>query len=120
MALPDLTSFAQVQAFFNDFIKTNKIQIEGAPHADFWNNINTDDGFTTAYDSFINGNVPNVQDGLGNPVKILVVGNSAASNVIMALKGTLAGFARMPRGGPYMSNDEIGQLAGWIDNKCPQ
>jgi hypothetical protein len=119
MALPALTSFAQVQAFFNDFISANNIQIQGAPHQDFWNNINTNDGFTTAYDSFVSGNVPNVQDGLGNPVKILASGNSAASNIIMVLKGTLAGFARMPFGGPYMSSDQIGQLAGWIDNNCP-
>jgi hypothetical protein len=120
MALPALTSFAQVQAFFNDFIKANKIQIQRAPHEDFWNNIDTNNGFTTAYDSFVNGNVPNVQDGLGNPVKILVIGESAASNIIMALKGTLAGFARMPFGGPYMSDDQIGQFAGWIDKKCPR
>jgi hypothetical protein len=119
MALPALTSFAQVQTFLNDFIEANNIQIQGAPHGNFWNNINTKDGFTTAYDSFVNGNIPNVQDGLGNPVKILVNGNSAASNIIMALKGTLAGFARMPFGGPYMSDDEIGQLADWMDKKCP-
>jgi hypothetical protein len=46
-----LNSFADVQAFFNDFIKNNNITV-GEPHYEFWN--------TLSYKDFVNGTVPGV------------------------------------------------------------
>ena len=107
-----IKSFADVKTFFNDFVSANNIAIGTSPHDAFWN---------TSYDDFVDGNVPNVQDGLGNPVKILVKEISATSNIITILKGPLPGVAkRMPIGGPFMSAAQIADLAAWIDNKCPK
>ena len=32
-----LNSYKDAQAFFNDFVATNEISVDGAPHVDFWN-----------------------------------------------------------------------------------
>jgi hypothetical protein len=74
-----LTSFADVQSFFNDFITTNGIDIAGAAHGAFWN---------TTYKNFVTGTVPNETDSNGNPIPILTKGNGAQSNIVQALAGT--------------------------------
>ena len=116
-----LTSFADVQAFFNNFIAANNIDIGGAPHGAFWN---------TSYDNFVNGNVPNVLDPNTNlPIPILKKGDGAHSNIVYAISGapgTLwdpnnpAGFGQMPAGGPYFSTAQIQDLSDWITAGCPQ
>jgi hypothetical protein len=64
-------------------------------------------------------------------VQLLVVGDSANSNLIKALKGQFpfgkdlkppvpgATFNRMPDGYPAMSDDHINYIASWIDDNCP-
>src|SRR5271163_1640257 len=99
-----LTSFADVQAFFNNFIAANNIQIGGARHHAFWN---------TTYDNFVHRNVPNVTDpNNNNPIPVLIKGDGAHSNIIYAISGTPgtlwdpnnpAGFGQMPAGGPFFS-----------------
>jgi hypothetical protein len=116
-----LHSFTDVQAFFNNFITQNNIQISGAPHGAFWN---------TSYNNFVNGNVPNVLDPNTNlPIPILTKGAGATSNIIYALSGTPNtlwdpnnpnGFGQMPAGGPYFSTDQINDLSNWITAGCPQ
>jgi hypothetical protein len=116
-----LTSFAAVQKFFNDFIDAHNIQIAGAPHHAFWN---------TSYDTFVNGDVPNVSDpNNNNPIPVLTKGDGAHSNIIYALSGTPgtlwdpnnpAGFGQMPYGGPYFSKDQIQELSDWITAGCPK
>ena len=60
LALPN---FAAVQAFFNNFIAANNIDITGAPHGAFWMN---------GYEAFVSGPVPNVVDPNTNlPIPIL-------------------------------------------------
>src|SRR3984885_9666539 len=116
-----LNSFTDVQAFFNNFISANNIQILQAPHGAFWN---------TSYDNFVTGNVPNVVDPNTNlPIPVLTKGDGAHSNIVYALAGrpnTLwdpnnpAGFGQMPYGGPYFSTAQINDLSNWITAGCPQ
>ena len=111
VAAPKLNTFADVQAFFNNFITTNGTDLSGSPHGAFWNG---------AYDAFVNGDVPGVSG-----VKILVKGNADQSNLILILKGpiTVGGttIERMPAdGSPFMSADLIASLADWINRGCPQ
>jgi hypothetical protein len=120
-AVAALPSFAAVQAFLNNFISSNNIQISGAPHGAFWN---------TTYSDFVTGNVPGgITDPNGNPISILTKGDGAHSNIIYALAGTPgtlwdpnnpAGFGQMPAGGPFMTADMIAQISGWITNGCPE
>lgn len=88
----------------------------------------------TAYDNFINGNVPNVQDPNGNALPILnKIGgkyDGPSSNIVMALAGTAgslfdknnpaAPIGQMPQGGPYMSSDQIEEISDWITRGCPE
>jgi hypothetical protein len=111
MPKQQLNSYKDVQDFFNNFIAANSISIDDAPHGAFWN--------TLTYDQFVNGNVP----GVAGPVKILVSGSAANSNLIKILQGPLTvsghSFPRMPVGGPFMSAEMIATLADWIDRNCP-
>jgi hypothetical protein len=117
---PALKSYAEVQTLLNSFMKRNKGKIEFAPHEAFWN--------AMSYRQFIEGNVPEVTDPAGKPLKILVVGNAGKSNIIMALRGTAGSIfdrekgaiGRMPPVGPFMSDEEIDRLADWIDRGCPE
>ncbi|MFL5337172.1 MAG: hypothetical protein ACJ8H8_29360 [Geminicoccaceae bacterium] len=116
-----LTSFADVQKFFNDFITQQGIDIAGAPHGAFWNNL--------TYDNFVNGNVPGVTDpNTGKPVPILTKGDGAHSNIIYALSGTPGtlwdpnnptGFGLMPPGLSNFSSDQIQELSDWITGPPP-
>jgi hypothetical protein len=60
VAVPKLNTFADVQAFMNQFVADHGTDLSGSPHADFWNK---------DYNSFVNGDVPGVPG-----VKILVKG----------------------------------------------
>jgi hypothetical protein len=113
MAPQTLASYSYVKKFLDKFVEDNKIDIDDADHADFWN--------TLKYEDFVGGNVP----GIAQTVRILVKGDPDNSNLIKILNGPLAlpdgtSIARMPEGGPYMSPDQVASLAGWIHNKCPQ
>ena len=122
MAITPLNSFADVQNFFNKVLTDNG-EIGGvpaSPHNAFWKTLN--------YQQFVTGNVPgNVTDDAGQPIPILVKGNSAVSNLILALqgKGPLFGpqgsIGQMPANGPPMfTDDQIKSIANWIDAGCPQ
>jgi hypothetical protein len=121
MAITPLNSFTAVQQFINQVLSQNKEQggVQVSPHKAFWN--------TLTYDQFVNGNVPGVSDpNTGNPVSILVKGNSAQSNLILALQGSgpmfgPGAFGQMPANGPpFFSADQINSIAAWIDQGCPQ
>jgi hypothetical protein len=121
MAITALNSFADVQSFITQVLVQNGQQggVGFAPHKAFWN--------TLTYDQFVNGNVPGVLDpATNNPIPILAKGNSAQSNLVMALKGegplfADAVFGQMPANGPpFFSDDDIAAIAAWIDNGCPQ
>jgi len=127
MAITPLNSFADVQKFIDQVLTDNHEQarVRSAPHKAFWSTIN---GATTTYDQFVNGTVPNVTDpNTGNPMPVLVKGNSAQSNLILALQGSGPIFGpdgsieRMPGGGPpFFTADQINSIAAWIDNNCPE
>jgi hypothetical protein len=111
-----VTSFVAVQQFLNDFVQNNHINITDAQHAAFWS--------TLSYEGFIKGEVPNVQDSNGNPVPILNKINGKydgpSSNLVTVLAGTNASFPQMPKGGPYLSSDQIQEISDWISAQCPQ
>jgi hypothetical protein len=122
-----LNTYSDVQNFITAILtknistQTNKPEINdiagpNCPHGAFW---------TLPYDQFVNGNVP----GLKNPVKILVKGNSAQSNLVHALAATPGSlfdpntgqYDQMPANGPPMfTAAEIKEIADWIDAGCPQ
>jgi hypothetical protein len=118
-----LKSYAEVQAFITKVLTDNGEQggVSVAPHGGFW--------ATLPYQQFVNGSVPGVKDpNTGQPIQILVKGNSAQSNIILALlgKGPLfdpntGAFGQMPSNGPPMfTPDQVAQVAGWIDTGCPE
>ena len=49
------------------------------------------------------------------------VGNGRAeeTNLLRILRGPIGGYRRMPTGGPYLSVDEIKEIAQWIDAGMP-
>jgi hypothetical protein len=120
MAITPLNSFVDVKKFIDKVLADNGDSVGGAAHGAFWNDL--------TYDKFVNGDVPNETDPANNdrPVRILVKGNSAQSNLIFALLGIGPTFGRngsigrMPRGGTAWTLDQIKSIAAWIDNGCPE
>jgi hypothetical protein len=113
MPAPTLNSFKAVQDFLNEVITQNGTGIGSAWHGAFW----------TTYTEFTTGNVPHVSP----LVRILIPGNSAQSNIIMALRGEgpLFGsngkYGQMPADGtPFFTPDQVNAIAAWIDAGCPE
>lgn len=113
MATVTINSYADVTKQLNNFVSANNLTPGGAQHGVFWQTLN--------YTEFTTGNVPVYG------IPILVINNSASSNIIQVLKGgayNKTGFPDMPRPSPpYNSktptqNDIIQALADWIDNGC--
>ena len=119
-----LHNYKDVQAFISNIMEENKVA--GAPppkspHKAFW--------LSMAYDDFVNGDVPGVKDpATGNPITILSKGNSATSNLVLALRGqgplfdpNHGAFGRMPANSqtPFTDN-QIKEIADWIDRGCPE
>ena len=46
-------------------------------------------------------------------------GKAGETNLIRILRGPIGGFRRMPSRGPYLSPDEISEIAQWIDAGMP-
>jgi len=120
LAITLLNNFADVQKFITDVLAQNNNSGSPAhsPHKAFWS--------TMTYDDFVNGNVPGgVTDDAGNPIPILVKGDSASSNIILALSGTgpLFGPADIgvmpPKPNTAFTPDQINSIANWIDAHCP-
>lgn len=112
----------RVQQFIISILKANGQTAGHAPHKDFW--------ATLSYPDFVTGPVPNVSDPVtGDPMPILVKGDSAKSNLILALRGAkgtvfdpdTGAFGQMPANGPpFFTDDQINSIAAWIDAGCPQ
>ena len=120
--MPPITSYLALGQYINGILSANGDSPVGGPHKQFWD--------VLTYSQFINGNVPGVVDPVTKlPLKILVIGNSKASNLILALqgaKGTLfdpdpsvGAFGPMPNGGTLFTPNQIAPIADWIDQKCP-
>lgn len=113
-----LKSFAEVQNLITQVLTQNGEMggVGNSPHRAFWSDL--------TYTQFTTGNVPGVNPG----VPILVVGNSASSNIIQALQGVgplfnnnTGTYGQMPANGPpYFTAAQIADIAGWIDAGCPQ
>jgi hypothetical protein len=122
VATTPLNTFADVQQFITKVLTDNGEigGVPGSPHQAFWN--------TLTYQQFTTGNVPGVKDDAGQPLPILVKGDSAHSNLILSLRGqgplfdpTTGSIGQMPANGPPMfTDDQIDSIAGWIDAGCPQ
>jgi len=117
-------NYKDVQAFITQIMEENKV--EGAPppkspHKAFW--------LTMSYEDFTRGTVPGVKDPVtGKAISILTVGDSASSNLILALRGQgplfdpeHGAFGRMPANDqkPFTDN-QINEIADWIDRGCPE
>lgn len=107
-------NYADVQAGLDAFVNEAGVNIDGAPHGAFWQNMD--------YTEFTTGNIPNVSPSA--PWPILVCGQSANSNIIQILEGLGAAakkYGRMPRPRPPYDpeqSDLITALAAWIDGGC--
>jgi hypothetical protein len=123
MAAPiSINSYADVQSVLSALVSANGLPIASAPHGVFWQ--------TLTYKQFVTGTIPGVS---GN-YKIVIPGNAAGSNIIMALSGTPGSpfdpntgiIGQMPQPNPpYNSSfpkqaDVIAALSVWINNGCPE
>jgi hypothetical protein len=116
-----IKNYSDLQQYIDSILTANGESPVGNPHQQFWDTLN--------YNQFITGNVPNVADPTsGQPMKILVVGNSKASNLILALQGAAGTvfdpgtgtFGQMPANGPpFFTAEQIAPIAAWIDAGCP-
>ncbi len=115
-----IVSFDQLHQYIDGILSANQDFPVGGPHKQFWDNL--------TYEQFTTGNVPGVVDPNTNqPMKILVVGNSQASNIVLALSGTPGTLfdphgkiGPMPEGGTLFTPDQIAPISAWIDAGCPQ
>jgi len=120
-------SYADVQNALGQLVANNQLPIGQAPHGAFFQNL--------SYQEFTTGNVPGVTGGPDDGgYTILTVGNSAQSNIILALEGASGtvfdpnsgSIGQMPQPSPpYNSSqptqsDIIAALKAWIDKGCPQ
>lgn len=46
-------------------------------------------------------------------------GKAEETNLIRILRGPIGAYRRMPSGGPYLSPEEIKEIAAWIDEGMP-
>lgn len=116
-----INSYAELGMYIDGVLTANGETPVGPPHRNFWD--------TLSYNDFIGGNVPGVADpNTGQPMKILVVGDSASSNLIQALAGTPGSvfdpnggaIGQMPASGPpFFTADQIVPITAWIDAGCP-
>jgi hypothetical protein len=115
--------------YINDILRANTEigDVPNAPHKDFWD--------TMTYTDFTTGNVPHVNSqpppAPPGPYPILVVGDGANSNFVLALQGrgplfnnADGAFGQMPADAnppskPYFTHDQIQPIIDWIDRKCP-
>ena len=114
-----------LRAHINNVLKQHKLAdgVASAPHLNFWDKLN--------YTEFTTGNVPGVTEGPNPPYRILVVGDGANSNLVMALqgKGPLfdkdnGAFGRMPANAeppemPFFTAEQIQPIIDWINKGCP-
>jgi hypothetical protein len=113
-----LKSFAEVQNIITRVLTENGEigGVSNSPHGAFWTKL--------TYTQFTTGNVP----GVNPPTPILVIGDSAKSNIILSLQGigplfdpNTGRFGQMPANGPpFFTLAQIAEIAGWIDSGCPQ
>lgn len=110
-----IQSYAEFQSYMNSMIALYGTSIASAPHKAFWE--------IYTYEQFITGNAPNISP----PVKILEVGDGAASNIVQALQGVgpLFGpngnYGQMPADGtgPWTAA-QIQPVIDWINKGCPR
>lgn len=119
-----IRNYKEVQEFITSVMEANAVPGTPAPkspHKAFW--------ATMSYTDFVNGNVPGVLDPVTKaPLPILVKGSPDTSNLILALRGSgplfdpqRGAFGRMPANGqtPF-TEEQITELAAWIENGCPE
>lgn len=112
--MASITTYAQLQKYITDLLTADGVPVVGGPHHAFWN--------TLSYTQFVTGTVP----GVGMP--ILIKGDSAKSNIIMALRGTpgspfdpnTGDIGQMPAGAAPFTEAQIKPIADWIDAGCPE
>jgi hypothetical protein len=114
-----------LRAYINGILKQNNLAdgVASAPHLNFWDTLN--------YREFTTGNVPGVDAGPNPPYRILVVGDGANSNLVLALQGKgplfdkdTGAIGRMPANAnppemPYFTDAQIQPIIDWINRRCP-
>jgi hypothetical protein len=114
-----------LRAYINGILKQNNLAdgVASAPHLNFWDTLN--------YRDFTTGNVPGVEEGPNPPYRILVVGDGANSNLVLALEGKgplfdkdTGAIGRMPANAnppemPYFTAAQIQPIIDWINKGCP-
>jgi hypothetical protein len=114
-----------LRAYINGILKQNNLAdgVASAPHLNFWDTLN--------YREFTTGNVPGVEAGPNPPYRILVVGDGANSNLVLALQGKgplfdkdTGAIGRMPANAnppemPFFTDAQIQPIIDWINRRCP-
>jgi len=116
-----INSYADLGTYMNTTLAAKGVtRVPFSPHGPMWDEL--------SYVEFTEGNVPGVEDPVsGDPMPILVIGDAAISNFILALQGTAGTpfgpggqFGQMPAGGPFFTPSEIQPIIDWINAGCPQ
>jgi hypothetical protein len=114
-----------LSAHVDSILKANSEdgRVSNAPHSNFWD--------TLSYAQFTTGTVPGVNFGPNPPYPILVLGDGANSNFVLALQGVgplfdndTGQFGRMPADAnppamPFFTAAQIQPIIDWINKKCP-
>jgi hypothetical protein len=114
-----------LRAYINGILKQNNLAdgVADAPHQNFWDKL--------SYKEFTTGNVPGVDAGPNPPYRILVVGDGANSNLVLALQGKgplfdkdTGAIGRMPANAnppemPFFTDTQIEPIIDWINRHCP-
>ena len=108
--------FSEVIAILDESVGGPAASV-GFPHGPFWREVTRDELVALEVPAF------------GEKLPLLVVGDSANSNLIKALKGEApfgtdsgtsgARFRRMPAGRAALPDDKIALIEKWIDDGCP-
>ena len=109
-----ISSYAALQAYMSGVSGAYQSNIASAPHGAFWKKL--------SHDQFVTGNVP----GVSPEVPILIKGNGAGSNIVLALQGQGPLFSSNGRYGQMPADEtgpwttaQIAPLIAWIDAGCP-
>jgi hypothetical protein len=116
MSDPVFTTFAEVQAALDTFVSDNNVPVGQAPHGVFWHNGATQDD---QYNNFVTGDaIPTFP--------ILIKGDGAKSNIILALSGQApfdgSELPQMPPTPPgvVLATPIINAISTWITNGALQ
>jgi hypothetical protein len=113
-----MTTFARVQAILNGAMSTWRADPGNTPDKDV--KLVTKHREPTFPNLDGNFTADDLKNGRARGLPLITAGTPGANtNLIKALRGTLAAVPQMPAGGPYIPDPQIQEIQDWIDAGCP-